>query len=338
LCWIENSVNGESVSIQHSLRDTILLTPIYSRRKRQAEATGQDVYNYNDIPTRVRVQVVQLLGAGLGSADTSTRSASTRRPHLMVNHCYEHVVKSMRLELGVHHLAGSNSSNLQLELFFWLQSEPEIDHWLDGVELSLQNIETVMVNSDFRVLYRPSATPNDVIAQFNARLLEAAIGYQYISGEIIRIDSQYLHSEVVLPVLQLLSDPRFESANSEYRSAHEAYRHGDLEHCLVDCGKALDSVLKIIGRKRGWKFNDTDSASKLIQAAVEDGFLEAFSQTSFNHLKGLIESSTPALRNKMAAHGAGVSPRMIPQHLAAFQLHQTAAVILYLAQQDSALD
>jgi hypothetical protein len=309
-----------------------LLPPIYSRRKRQAEATGQDVYNYIVIPLRVRVQVIQMLEAGLGKADRSTNMGGHQ-----VNPCYEHIVKSMRLELGVHRLAGNEDREFQEELFFWLQQESNTDHWLDAVELSLQNIERATTSSEFRSLYRPSRKPDDVIAELNARLLEAAVGYQYVSGEIVRIDSQHIHSEIVLPVLQLLSDARFESANNEYRSAHEAYRHGQLEDCLVDCGKALESVLKIIGRKRGWKFNDTDTASKLIQAAVEDGFLEAFSQTSFNHLKGLIESSTPAVRNKMAAHGAGVSPRVIPQHLAAFQLHQTAAVILYLAEQDAAL-
>jgi hypothetical protein len=243
----------------------------------------------------------------------------------------------MRIELGVDQLSGNMHHDFQQELFGWLQQEPNTDHWLDGVEVSLQGIKRGMTDPQFRYLYHPTAKADDVIAQFNARLLEAAVGYQYVSGQIIRIDSQHLHSEVVLPVLNLLSNPKFESANSEYRSAHKAYRHGDLEHCLVDCGKALDSVLKIIGQRRKWEFADTDSASKLIKAAVDAGFLESFSQTSFNHLKGLIESSTPAVRNKMGAHGAGDKPRVIPQHLAAFQLHQTAAVILYLAEQDAAL-
>lgn len=243
----------------------------------------------------------------------------------------------MRLELGVHQLTDNKYANFQKELFLWLQQELNIDHWLDGVELSLQTIERWMSAQELRSLYRPSAKPSDVIAQFNARLLEAAIGYQYVSGEIIRIDSQHIHSEVVLPALHLLSDPSFESANNEYRSAHEAYRHGELEDCLVDCAKALESVLKVIGRKRGWKFNDTDTASRLIKAAVEAHFLAAYSEPALNHLSGLTESSTPAVRNKMAAHGAGVKPRVIPQHLAAFQLHQTAAVILYLAEQDLAL-
>jgi hypothetical protein len=278
------------------------------------------------------VQVVQILEAGLGAADALTKTGSRQ-----INPCYEHIVKSMRLELGVHQLTVKKYLNFQTELFVWLQNESNIDHWLDGAELSLQTTKAWMSEHGPRALYRPSAMPDGIIDQFNARLLEAAVGYQYVSGEIIRIDSQHIHSEVVLPVLRLLSAARFESANSEYRSAHEAYRHGELEDCLVDCGKALESVLKVIGRKRGWKIEDNDTASKLIHAAVESGFLASYSQAALNHLKGLIESSTPTIRNKMGGHGAGVNPRVIPQHLAAFQLHQTAAVILYFAEQDAAL-
>jgi hypothetical protein len=243
----------------------------------------------------------------------------------------------MRRELGVHQLIGKGGLDANEELLNWLQHEMNIAHWLDGVELSLKVIDQFVRGQGRGYVYEPSETPDDVIAEFNARLLEAAVGYQYVSGKIIRIDSQHIHSEVVLPVLQVLNGPGFEAANSEYRSAHEAYRHGELEDCLVDCGKALESVLKVIGRKRGWKFNDTDPASKLIQAAVEDGFLATYSQTALNHLKGLIESSTPTIRNKMGGHGAGTTPRVVPRHLAAFQLHQTAAVILYLAEQDAAL-
>jgi hypothetical protein len=200
-------------------------------------------------------------------------------------------------------------------------------------------IQFVRTNPDqFVEIFNPSAKPDDVIAEFNYRLLEAAIGYQYVSGEIIRIDSQHIHREVVLPVLQLLSAPRFESANKEYRSAHEAYRHGKPDDCVVGCGRALESVLKVIGRKRSWRFKDTDhTANKLIKAAIDAGFLAAYSQTALNHLSGLIESSTPVVRNNAGAHGAGVNPREIPRHLAAFQLHQTAANILYLAEQDATM-
>jgi AbiJ N-terminal domain 4 len=307
----------------------MVLPPIYSRRKRQAETAGSDVYIYDAIPDGVRVQVVQIIASGLGNNVSSAYGGP-------LNPAYDYIVKAMRRELKVHGLANTRLDANE-ELLNWLQQEMNVDYWLDGVELSLQVIDQFVRGQEGEYMYEPSETPDDVIAEFNARLLEAAVGYQYASGKIIRIDSQHIHSEVVLPVLQLLSGPGFEAANSEYRSAHEAYRHGELEDCLGDCGKALESVLKVIGRKRKWKFKDTDTASKLIKAAVEDGFLAAYLDPALNHLSGLIESSTPVVRNKMAAHGAGTSHRVIPKHLAAFQLHQTAAVILYLAEQDSAL-
>ena len=180
------------------MRDTILLPPIYSRRKRQAEATGQDVYNYYELPTRVRVQVIQMLEAGLGSVGPLTIRETSR-----INPCYDHIVKSIRRELGV--LVSTPYGNLQQELFAWLLQETNIEHWLDVVEFSLQTMKALMSEGEYRSVYRPTAKPDDVIAEFNARLLEAAVGYQYVSGEIIRIDSQHLHSEVVLPVLHLLN-------------------------------------------------------------------------------------------------------------------------------------
>jgi hypothetical protein len=148
-----------------------LLEPTYSRRKRQAQATGQDVYQYDTIPTRVRVQVIQMLEAGLGAGDT----ASSIR--LIPNPCYEHIVKFMREEVGVYELAVTIPSQFKAELFSWLHSESDTDDWLDGVEVSLQTIEQMMPHPELRGVYRPSAEPGDVIAKLNARLLEAAVGY-----------------------------------------------------------------------------------------------------------------------------------------------------------------
>jgi uncharacterized protein DUF7014 len=194
----------------------------------------------------------------------------------------------MRREKGVHRLVDEWVNGLNDELFNWLQRELNMDRWLDGVETSLRLVDGYVRDSTNAgsFPFEVTATPDDVIIAFNARLQEAAIGYQYVSGEIVRVDSQLIHSEVVIPALKLLSEKRFSSANNEYRSAHEAYRHGQLEDCLVDCGKALESILKVVGRKRRWKFNDTDPASRLIQAAVDAGFLAAYSQSSLNHLKG----------------------------------------------------
>jgi hypothetical protein len=42
------------------------LLPIFSRRKREAEAKADDVYVYDKAPKKLRVQVVKLLSEGLG--------------------------------------------------------------------------------------------------------------------------------------------------------------------------------------------------------------------------------------------------------------------------------
>jgi hypothetical protein len=309
------------------------LPPIYSRRKRQAEAAGSvDVYQYETTTPKFRVQVVQILQDAIGPFYNKNgyRCAGAD--------VYDHLVRQIRRELGVHELVpGYLRQEASEEFFAWMSREVGLESWLDATEMALQFIDR-FVRQKFGLFQRAvRCSPDDAIAEFNARALESGFGYQFVSGEIVQINSQYLHSEVVIPALTLLAEKRFEAVNIEYRSAHQAYRHGEYEDCLVDCGKAFESVLKVIGGKRGWLFKDNDPASKLIQAAVDAGFLPAFSQAALNHLKGLIESSTPTLRNKMGGHGAGERPREVPQHLAAFQLHQTAAVILFLVEQDATL-
>jgi tetratricopeptide (TPR) repeat protein len=304
------------------------LPSIYSRRKRQAQAVD-DVYIYDQISKRVRVQVVQILSDGLGS-DYYRNGDYTESAKI-----YDELCRQMSRELGVHELYPSEAGDNRLVFLCWLEREQVIDNWLDGVELALKAVDR-FVRGNIGALRRDiRMMPDAVIAELNARLREAGLGYEYIDGIIISKDSEFLHREAVLPALRLLKDERFEAADKEFREAHEAFRQNRLEDCIVGCCKALESVLKVIGISRGWEIKENDPASKLIQAAVEAGFLPSYSQTALNHLRGLIESSTPTIRNKMGGHGAGETIRTIPRHLASFQLHQTAAVVLFLAEQDA---
>ena len=300
------------------------LPPTFSRRQRLATVRTPDVYTYDSIPQKLRVQAVQIVREAIGDYGLAS-----------IEELYNRIHKFMCRELGVHHLISGEGYDKSLAIFRWMETHADVTEWLDCLEACLRTIELVRTNvpdSSTRARRLDAA-----ISEINARMLEAAFGYQYVSGEIMRVDSQHLHQTVVLPALALLDDPMFAAANQEYRNAHEAYRHGRLEDCVVDCGKAFESVLKAIGTKRGWAITDKDPASKLVQAAVSAGFLASHSQPSLNHLSGLIGTSTPTIRNAMGGHGAGAAPRVVPQHLAAFQLHQTAAVIVYLGEQDASL-
>lgn len=301
------------------------LPQLYSRRQRNLKPSD-DVFRYEGASERLRIQIGQILKDAIGTYFTA------RGNHAPARAIYDSLVKLMRRELGVHALT-PYADTAQHEFFGWLE-KADFPDWLDGVEVAMRMIDGYVRKNPDAFRTETKASPDDAISEINARMREDKLGYAFNSGTIIRIDSQLLHSEVVLPALSLLRDARFETPNREFREAHAAFRMGNNKDCIVGCGRAFESVLKIIGAARNWPISETDTASKLIAAAASQGFLPSFSQTSLNHLKGLLESSVPTIRNKNGGHGAGVAPLEVSEELAAFQLHQTAAVLVFLIEHD----
>jgi hypothetical protein len=76
----------------------MFLPSIYSRRKRQAEASEPDVYTYDKIPKNVRIQVVQIIESILDVSEVNNHGAHQYNP------CYNNIVKTIRREKDVHQL------------------------------------------------------------------------------------------------------------------------------------------------------------------------------------------------------------------------------------------
>lgn len=64
------------------------------------------------------------------------------------------------------------------------------------------------------------------MTELNARFREYGIGYQYENGEMIRIESQFVHAEVVKPAPVLPTAKEYAEANAEFLKALENYRKG----------------------------------------------------------------------------------------------------------------
>ena len=47
------------------------------------------------------------------------------------------------------------------------------------------------------------------------------MGYEFINGELIRIDNKILHQEVIKPALRLLYEEGFDGAEEEFRKAFQ---------------------------------------------------------------------------------------------------------------------
>lgn len=300
------------------------LLPLFSRRRRQQSGTV-DVYQYETASPKLRAQLVHVIGEAIGDYRGHSYSSADPAP------TWDFLHRTMCKELGVFTLGHSPHDN-QADFLNWLLNVENIDEFIDGIELSLKMINTFVRDRNPFSMGIAKTDPDEAIEEANARMGEAGFGYRFERNEFIRIDSEFLHSEAVVPTLRLLGDAKYAAANREFREAHTAYRHERYEDCLIGCAKAFESVLKIIAKERRWPVKETDGAKALLDAAYAAAFFAPEVQQGFSSLRSLLESGVPAPRNRSAGHGAGTAHRNVPRRLASFQLHQTAATILYLVE------
>ena len=209
----------------------------------------------------------------------------------------------------------------------------EIERVLDLIDVALHlAFEYATKRREFGL-----PNPHTSVEELNARFREHGVGYQFISPQIIRVDSEYLHSEAVIPALRLLEQSYYAGAQKEFLKAHEHYRKGNAEDALSNCLKAFESVMKSICNKRGWTVEKKATATRLIKACLDNGLIPSFWEQHYQSLRSLLESGVPTGRNNLGGHGQGTNPRIVPDYLAAYMLHMTAAAIVFLADAEKNL-
>jgi hypothetical protein len=210
----------------------------------------------------------------------------------------------------------------------------EYERALDTIELCFRYISIIIKEnwSHYRYKTEVNIEPDKAIEELNVRFKENGVGYSFESGELIRIDSTYLHSEVVKPTLSLLSSKKFGGVNEEYLNAHEHYRHGRNKECLNECLKAFESTLKTICKEKNWPFASTDTAKKLIQICFQNNLIPSFTQNQFTSLQNLLESGIPTIRNKLGGHGQGSVPQIVDDEMTRYALNLTGSNIIFLIE------
>lgn len=141
--------------------------------------------------------------------------------------------------------------------------------------------------------------------------------------QVIRRDSELMHTTAIEPTLALLSAPIFSAANKEFLEALAHYRSGEFPDCLTKCGSSFESVMKVVCDLKGWSYNQTDTASALLDIVFSHTTLDPF----FKQPILLVAT----IRNRLSgSHGAGTQPRNVAAHVANYALNATAAAILLL--------
>lgn len=301
---------------------------IYSKRQKNKRGEIPDVFQYDSLSQEFRVQVFHILRDALGIPEHSTFTGYSGR----VNDTYKSIHDALCREYGLFGLVENPDGNFARSVFNFLLSA-NTEEALDLIELSFQ---TVIQHED-DLLYRHnagiSANSKDSIEELNSRFLEHGIGYQFESGEIIRVDSKLAHAEIIKPALQvLLSDKIYAGANDEFLKAHEHYRHGRYKECLNECLKSFESVMKAICKKKKWQHNEFDTAKKLLDTCFQNNLIPEYLQQHYSSLRSGLESGAPTVRNRLAGHGQGAKQVKVPPHIAQYLLNLTATSILMLVE------
>ena len=294
---------------------------IFSKREKRLGSELPDVYRYGTIPEKLRIQVLYIWSDVYGSDRNDGSFQAYRQIHDV-----------LRREYGVFRLGGRHDSVFESVRGFFLGTK-DTKKAIDVIEESFKYIDK-NVRNHLDAFRDAKMSPDDAITELNYRFQENEVGYQYASGQIIRVDSGLIHSEVVKPALGMLSDSMYKGANDEFLKAHEHYRAQRYEECMNECLKAFESCIKAICDKRGWSYREQDGLKKLIDIVFGEDLIPSPIQSYFSGLRATLESGASTLRNRHSGHGQGSQIITVPEHMAAYVLHLTASNILFLAKAD----
>jgi hypothetical protein len=197
---------------------------VFSKRQKVLRKEVPDVYEYDQISQSLRVQIARILRDLFGhpvSWDVNGCLQAFGTIEELLSREYG------RFDLAMSPTMSELGQTADDRVIGFLLNEQDHERVLDVVEVSFRLL-TQLLKTSFEWQSRVSQDGFDkAVFELNARFREHGIGYQYESGEIIRIDSQLIHAEVVKPTLALLAAKEYAGANAEFLKAFEHYRKGD---------------------------------------------------------------------------------------------------------------
>lgn len=213
-----------------------------------------------------------------------------------------------------------------------LDLTPSIENFFmkEGANYVLDFVELYF--DDYFSYYRTTDAANLASAAYNLQseinriLSEADLPWRIIEGSFIKADSSWIENEVMEKAYELIKAYRFEGALHEFEEARSDLLSGDTKGCILNSGKAFESVLKTILDKPSAQPRDLISGIMRLGIVPDyyDGFFRCFQD---NILNCVIK-----MRNKEqgVSHGQGDERTDPPESLAQLGLHLTGVLIHYM--------
>lgn len=296
---------------------------LFSKRRKAERGEYPDVYQYTEFEYALKVKIVHIISDAFGEDKYQKKVADA----------YEFIKDTLCREYGVFELLPHYGRREHREhvLEYFLQ-EKDVEKSLDVVELCFRLIDKHMRSYEYTSATIRKITQDDAISELNLRFKEHGFGYQFEAGTIIKIDSEFIHNEVIKQALTLLTKKEFRGANQEFLQAHEHYRSGRNKECLNECLKAFESTMKVICLIKKIDIDPTSTAKNLIHKLFENGIIPSYLKSEYSAFQSVLESGIPTIRNKLSGHGQGEDIREVEDVFGEYMLNLTATNIVFLVK------
>ncbi len=309
-----------------------MIFKLFSQREREKAQSGQeDVYQYDNVPNKLRVQVQQLLEDAIGP-EYYLGPYSTGRPSHNPRDWRE-IQKILCREFGKHQLTHGRAQTAYEDVLNFI-GQCETAEFIDTLEVACRWIDLVI--SKYGEYDRSSrgivVESVEAIDEINYRFRKSSLGFSYAEGQVFRIDSDYTHDEIVKPALKLTSGENFHGAQDEFLQAHAHYRSGEYEQAVILAGRALESALKGACETKGWPYPQGARVSDLLKIVRSNGLWPDYLDGSFDQLIATLNTGLPKVRNDAGAHGQGSIKRTVPAYVARYALNLCATKISMISE------
>lgn len=300
--------------------------PIYEtfsrRRDQAAKPSAPEIYVYDHLPNSLVNQIMMIWDDALPDG----RFFRLGNRQVDSDGAWRFVERTMQREHGIRSLYNHDPYEGPLpdaayRVAHFFENAMSNDHRLDIIDL----VFSVVHKSDIE-------SKKAYINELNARFKLAGVGYQFVEGKLIRIDSTVAHEEMVKPALVLLGRKGFEKADEQYRAAHDHYRRNEYPQAITEAGKAFESALKAISAAKGWEYGDGARASDLVKVVVKNGLFPEWLDKGITAYVAMISTGLPEVRNNAGPHGTAPDAAPVGAFLARYALHMSAANILLVAE------
>ncbi len=201
------------------------------------------------------------------------------------------------------------------------------DEFLQAIEIyaamKIENIETRSF---------PIEPIKKFIEDFNKIMSIDSCRYRLEINKVILVDSKLQYEELIKPVLEFLSDPKYENANNEFRRALEHQRKGrdsdnevERDSAIREANNAFESVMKVgVGK-------DNLTAEQLITECKKRGDIPPQYENVGVHITRIFQV-LPNIRSQISnAHGKGNKKSQSSDREVGFAINLAATFIIYIA-------